>query len=167
MSYVALLRGINLGKINKVDMQSLRSLFAQMGFPNVRTHIQTGNVLFDEIVCDEQQLEARLKQTYGFDIPVTYRSKEELENVANHPLFPQDRVYVVFLKNPLSAGQRERLNAVVNDEFAVVDPKTVIIRLSQNFHQTKYNNAFFENQLNMLSTLRNRNTVEQILRKMR
>lgn len=57
MSYVALLRGINLGKRNKVDMKSLKALFEETGFQNVRTYIQTGNVLFDEPICDEQQME--------------------------------------------------------------------------------------------------------------
>ncbi|GGA69377.1 DUF1697 domain-containing protein [Ornithinibacillus halotolerans] len=74
MSYVALLRGINLGKRNKVDMKSLKSLFEEMGFQNVRTYIQTGNVLFDELICDEEQIETQLKNTFGFDIPVTVRS---------------------------------------------------------------------------------------------
>jgi uncharacterized protein (DUF1697 family) len=87
MSYVALLRGINLGKLNKVDMKSLRSVFEEMGFQNVQTYIQTGNVLVNNIATDEQQVELKLKEVYGFDIPVTIRSKDELENVQQQALF--------------------------------------------------------------------------------
>ena len=166
MSYVAFLRGINLGKLNKVDMKSLKSLFVEMGFLNVQTYIQTGNVLFTDITINEEQIESKLKETYGFDIPVTIRSKDELTNVQQHPLFLKENVYVMFLKEQLSNEQIEFLTSVVDEEFSVVNQKTIIINLSQSFHQTKYNNTFFEKKLQITSTLRNRNTVEKILLKM-
>lgn len=166
MSYVAFLRGINLGKLNKVDMKSLKSLFVEMGFLNVQTYIQTGNVLFTDITINEEQIESKLKETYGFDIPVTIRSKDELINVQQHPLFLKENVYVMFLKEQLSNEQIEFLTSVVDEEFSVVNQKTIIINLSQSFHQTKYNNTFFEKKLQITSTLRNRNTVEKILLKM-
>jgi uncharacterized protein (DUF1697 family) len=166
MAYVALLRGINLGKKNKVEMKSLRALFEEMGFQNVRTYIQTGNVLFDELVCNEEEIELQLKETFGFDIPVTIRSKGELEKVQQHPLFTKDNVYVLFLKHPISDEQLKLLKTEVADEFDVIDHKIIIINLSKNFHQTKYNNAFFERKLKIHSTARNRNTVEKVLGKM-
>ena len=166
MSYVALLRGINLGKKNKVDMKSLKSLFVEMGFQNVQTYIQTGNVLIDTIICDIHQLESKLKNTYGFDIPVTIRSKAELRAVQQHPIFLKDNVYTMFLKEEISKEKLELLNSIVDDEFAVLDHKTIIINLSKNYHQTKYTNTFFENKLKMASTVRNRNTVNKILLKM-
>ncbi|WP_096272042.1 DUF1697 domain-containing protein [Paucisalibacillus globulus] len=166
MSYVALLRGINLGKRNKVDMKSLKALFEEMGFQNVRTYIQTGNVLFDEPICDEQQMETQLKNTFGFDIPVTIRAKEDLEKIHQHPLFTKDNVYLLFLKTPISNEQLELLKEIVDDEFDVIDHQNIIIHLSKNFHQTRYNNAFFERKLQMNSTARNRNTVEKVLGKM-
>lgn len=61
MTSVALLRGINLGKKNKVDMISLRSLFEQMTYKNVRTYIQTGNVL----LMGHPMTFNTSKQTYG------------------------------------------------------------------------------------------------------
>ncbi|WP_042146074.1 DUF1697 domain-containing protein [Paucisalibacillus sp. EB02] len=164
MSYVALLRGINLGKKNKVDMKSLKALFQEMGFQNVRTYIQTGNVLFEELICDEQQIELQLKETFGFDIPVTVRPKEVLEKIQQHPLFTKDNVYILFLKTPISNEQLELIKEVVDDEFEVIDQQNIIIHLSKNFHQTKYNNAFFERKLQTRSTIRNRNTVDKIIR---
>ena len=70
MSYVALLRGINLGKINKVNMNSLKQLFEHLGFEHVQTYIQSGNVLFKSLILNELQLEEILKQTYHFETPV-------------------------------------------------------------------------------------------------
>ncbi|WP_053074951.1 DUF1697 domain-containing protein [Ornithinibacillus californiensis] len=166
MTYVALLRGINLGKRNKVEMKSLRALFEEMGYQNVRTYIQTGNVLFDELACNEEETELQLKKSYGFDIPVTIRSKGELEKVQQHPLFTKDNVYILFLKHPISDEQLGILKDTVDEEFDVIDQKNIIIHLSKSFHQTKYNNAFFERKLQIHSTARNRNTVEKVLGKM-
>jgi len=165
MSYVALLRGINLGKMNKVDMKSLKALFEEMGFQNVQTYIQTGNVLFDNIACDEHQIELKLKNTYGFDISVTIRSKAELKAIQQHSIFSKENVYIMFLKEQISKEQIEFLKIVIDEEFAVLEKKTIIINLSKNHHQTKYTNTFFEKQLKMTSTLRNRNTVNKILLK--
>ena len=166
MSHVALLKGINLGKINKVDMKSLKALFEEMGFQNVRTLIQSGNVLFDNLACDEQKIEAKLKETYGFEIPVTIRSKIELEAIQQHPLASKDQVYIMFLKQQISIEQRELLNTIVEDEFTVIDQKTFIIHLTQPYKVTKYTNAFFEKKLQITTTARNLNTVTKILMKM-
>ena len=166
MSYVALLRGINLGKKNKVDMKSLKALCEEMGFQNVQTYIQTGNVLFDNITCDELQIESKLKNAYGFDIPVTIRSKAELKTVQQHAIFSKDNVYIMFLKEQISKGQHELLKIVMDAEFVLLEQKTIIINLSHNHHQKKYTNTFFENKLKITSTLRNRNTVNKILMKM-
>lgn len=166
MSYVALLRGINLGKLNKVDMKSLKLLFEEMGFVNVRTYIQTGNVMFENLVKDEFQIESKLEEVYKFNIPVIIRSKVELTTVKQHPLFLKENVYVMFLKQSISNEQMDLLKSLVTDEFAVLNQNSIIVSLSQNYHQTKFTNTFFEKKLKIASTARNRNTVEKILVKM-
>ncbi|TQR13137.1 DUF1697 domain-containing protein [Psychrobacillus lasiicapitis] len=143
VSFVALLRGINLGAKNKVEMKSLKALFEDLGYENVRTYIQTGNVIFDNIVYDVLQLEHALRETYGFDIPVTVRSKAELEEIQQHPIFLKDQVYVMFLENEISDDQQTLLDSLIDDEFVVWHRRNVIISLSKNYHQTKFTNAFF------------------------
>lgn len=166
MSFVALLRGINLGAKNKVDMKSLKALFEAMGYENVRTYIQTGNVIFENATYDVQQMENALRETYGFEIPVVVRSKEELEEIQEHPTFLKDQVYVMFLTYDISDEQQALLDSLVDDEFIVWKRRNIIISLSKNYHQTKFTNAFFERKLGMASTARNRNTVNKIVLKM-
>ncbi|SES24670.1 DUF1697 domain-containing protein [Psychrobacillus sp. OK032] len=166
MSFVALLRGINLGAKNKVDMKSLKVLFEEMGYENVRTYIQTGNVIFDNATYDVWQIENKLRETYGSDIPVVVRSKEELEEIQQHPIFLKEQVYVMFLAHGISDEQQALLDSLVDDEFIVRNGRNVIISLSKNYHQTKFTNAFFEKKLDMASTARNQNTVNKILMKM-
>lgn len=166
MSFVALLRGINLGAKNKVDMKSLKVLFEDMGYENIRTYIQTGNVIFDNATYAVQQIEGTLQETYGFDIPVVVRSKEELEEIQQHPIFLKEQVYIMFLEKDVSDEQLALLNSLVDDEFVVWSRRNVIISLAKSYHQTKFTNTFFEKKLGMASTARNQNTVNKILLKM-
>ena len=166
MTSVALLRGINLGNKNKVDMKSLKILFEQMAYKNVRTYIQTGNVLFKGISYDIQQIETLLQQTYGFAIPVIVRTKLELIEIQLQPTFSKEQVYVFFLEKDISDEQQTLLDTLVDDEFVVVNNKNIVISLSKNYHQTKFTNTFFEKKLGISSTARNQNTVNKILAKM-
>ena len=166
MSSVALLRGINLGAKNKVDMKSLKSLFEEMGYGYVQTYIQTGNVIVEQTVIDVPSIELALRESYGFEIPVAIRTKEELEEIQQHPIFYKEQVYVMFLTQEISEDQQEMLAGLVDDEFVVWKKLNVIISLSKTYHQTKYTNAFFERKLGIPSTARNKNTVNKILIKM-
>lgn len=166
MTSVALLRGINLGKKNKVDMQSLKSLFEQMAYKNVRTYIQTGNVIFDGTFYNILQIEALLRDTYGFDIPVVVRMKQELTEIQQHPIFSKEQVFVFFLEKDISDAQRSLLDNIVDDEIVIINNKNIIITLSDSYHRTKYTNTFFEKKLAMHSTARNQHTVNKILTKM-
>lgn len=166
MSSVALLRGINLGKLNKVDMKSLKLLFEELGFQNVRTYIQTGNVIFDGGGCNVEKLEEALNDAYGFEIPVVVRSKVELEEISNHPLFLNDQTFVMFLQKEVTNDQLAILKGIVEDDFIVLHNRNLIIHHTKNYHQTKYTNTFFEKKLQMVSTARNKNTVNKILERM-
>ncbi|MDP9392616.1 MAG: DUF1697 domain-containing protein, partial [Actinomycetota bacterium] len=70
--YVALLRGINLGKARQVDMTRLREVLSARGYGEVRTHLRSGNVVLDSPL-PEQSLAADLTEAisgeFGFDVP--------------------------------------------------------------------------------------------------
>lgn len=113
-SYVALLRGINVGGKNKVPMAALRAAVEAGGHSSVRTYIQSGNVLFDSdapAAGIESDVEALLARELGMDLVVVVRSHRQLRSVVhdapdgfgNQPeRFHSD---AVFLKSPLTAVQ--------------------------------------------------------------
>lgn len=82
MTYVAFLRGINVGG-HQVKMDKLRAHFAELGFERVRSHIQSGNVFFDSAEADRAGLSAKievhLKQTLGYAVPTMLRTLPEFE----------------------------------------------------------------------------------------
>jgi uncharacterized protein (DUF1697 family) len=110
-SYVALLRGINVGGKNLVSMSDLAASFSDAGYDDVRTHSQSGNVLFTTSRAGgprlEKAIESMLHQRFGIPILVVIRSRAEL--AATIKAAPADhgskklRSEVIFLKHPLTA----------------------------------------------------------------
>ncbi len=163
MSYVALLRGINLGKLNKVDMKSLKELFIKLGYTDVQTYIQTGNVFFSNKSYNVQVLEDELFAKYGFSIPVVIRTKEELEDIAKHSILEKEHAYVMMLKEEINEEQLELLQNTVEEEFTVIANKNIVISYQKSYHQSKFTNNYFEKKLGMPSTARNKNTVRKLI----
>jgi uncharacterized protein (DUF1697 family) len=109
-SFVALLRGINVGGKNLIAMSDIATSFRAAGYTNVRTHGQSGNVLFEADSAGtelENSIEDMLHERFGIPILVVIRSREEL--AATVAAAPADhgsdhlRSDVFFLKLPLTA----------------------------------------------------------------
>ena len=83
--YVALLRGINTGGHKKILMKALQVLFNEMGFKNVETYIQSGNVIFNSSIKNRNEIikkiESDIENKYGFQVNVILRSKEDLAQI--------------------------------------------------------------------------------------
>lgn len=86
--YIALLRGINISGKNKVSMQDLKKEFEKLAFEEVKTYLNSGNVIFscaeDDTLRLSKQIEEMIKNQFGLDIPVIVISKEELEDILCH-----------------------------------------------------------------------------------
>ena len=113
-SYVALLRGINVGGRNKVPMAALRTTFEEAGYEDVRTYIQSGNVLFRTTKAAkglEDDIEAVIERHLGYPVVVVVRSHAQLRAVVEHAPdgfgAEPDAYYsdALFLKPPLTAKQ--------------------------------------------------------------
>lgn len=86
MNYVALLRGINVGKTKRVDMKTLKHLFENIGCVNVSTYINSGNVFFEtnnNLAKVRQDIEHALMNESGEEIKVLIKTKEEIIQIAN------------------------------------------------------------------------------------
>jgi uncharacterized protein (DUF1697 family) len=104
--YVALLRGINLGK-RQIKMDALRKSFEGWGYEGVSTLLASGNVIFEAKGADakelSQNIEAGLKAAFGFAVPVILRSSKEIAKLVRRAPFtrikvtPTTRLFVTFL----------------------------------------------------------------------
>ena len=105
--YIALLRGINVGGNNIIKMDALRAEFEKMGFDEIKTYIQSGNVLFRSDVTDqlilESLIERSLAKTFQYQAKILIRSLAEMENTVSYfPVIFQDSNWkhnVIFLSS--------------------------------------------------------------------
>jgi len=108
-TYVAFLRGINVGGNNIIKMVDLKSAFEDMKFKNVKTFIQSGNVIFQTNIAETQKieatLEAALSKRFNYNARVLVRSKKEMEDtIKSFPKIFKDETWkhnVIFISHLL------------------------------------------------------------------
>lgn len=84
MEFIALLRGINAGGNRRVEMKRLKTLFESLGYANVSTYINSGNVFFESLKEKEavrQDIENKLREEFGFDVPTLVKTKQEIRKI--------------------------------------------------------------------------------------
>jgi uncharacterized protein (DUF1697 family) len=116
-TYVALLRGINVGGNNKVSMVDLRSMCLGLGYDNVETYIQSGNVVFDAAASEASvvaAVKAGLLSTFGLTLSVVVRSAAELIEIVQHNPFPAEtdgtKLHVTCFASPLAEAMVAKLD---------------------------------------------------------
>src|SRR5262252_3192437 len=89
--FVSMLRGINVGKHKRMKMDRLRSSLEALGYAQVQTYIQSGNVVFrvgrrtpDEV---SRQMERRIRADFGFPVDIITRTREEISSILKNKFF--------------------------------------------------------------------------------
>jgi len=172
MRYFALLRGINVGGNNMIKMETLRATFASLGFENVKSYINSGNLAFDTVKTDDRKLAVKIHDAivkdFGFDISVMVRSIAEIADiVANNPFEGQFEshkdVHVFFLNDKLTDAHAALLLEQGNDNerFAIFD-RHVISMLKIHILDSAVGKGFIDKKLKVAATGRNWRTVTKI-----
>jgi uncharacterized protein (DUF1697 family) len=167
MMAVALLRGINVGGKNLLPMKALAEIFEAAGCVDVKTYIQSGNVVFR--CAGRQDVEAAVRAEiaarFGLKVPVVVRSAAEVARcVAGNPFVKAGIdpawLHVMFLEDEPSAELIAGLDAgrSLPDEFAV-NGREVYLHLPNGAAKTKLTNAYFDARLKTVGTQRNWRTV--------
>jgi uncharacterized protein (DUF1697 family) len=172
-THVALLRGINVGGKNLLPMKDLAEAFVAAGCEQVRTYIQSGNVIFSAPPGSEDQLHdrigAQLAQRFGYTAPLALRTTEQLRAAirANPYLAlgaPEETLHVMFLTATPDASAVEKLDPDCSprDTFIVLG-REIYLRLPNGMARTKLTNAYFDTKLGVTSTARNWRTTTKLL----
>jgi uncharacterized protein (DUF1697 family) len=166
-TYVGLLRGVNVGGNNMVAMAELRELFESIGYANVRTFIQSGNVIFDSPRAPSHDvLEAAIESHFTLRISVAVRSSLELRKVlASNPFAGVDtsKLYVGFLTGAPSKDLVAQLDheRFAEEEFRVLGSEYFVL-LPHGAARTKLP-EYLNRQLKVPVTMRNWNTVNKLV----
>ncbi len=167
--WVALLRGINLGARNKVPMPELRGVLEDAGLGDVRTYIQSGNVLFTKQAKDRaaltRKLEREVKKAFGVDAPVVLRTFAEIRKVAGARPFGKDTsdMHVTFLvgKPKAAAVRAVRALDIAPDQVKVAG-EDVFVKLPNGVQGAKLGGALLEKTIGGPGTMRTFRTVAKL-----
>lgn len=173
-TYLALLRGINVGGKAMLPMRELTALFVAAGGTDVRTYIQSGNVIFSaaDAVGVTGQVTREIAKTFGYPGKIILRTTSELRTAfARNPFAqagaPPETLHVYFL-NDLPASSAVRSldpERSVGDSFVVVG-REVFLHLPNGMARTKLTNVYFDRNLVTVSTARNWKTVGRLVEMM-
>lgn len=171
-SYVGLVRGINVGGRNALSMDRLRGLFRDAGAHDVRTYIQSGNVLFSLPEVTESwaaALEAAISTELRTEITTVYRTHHQLEAVltANPYLhevaMEPTKLAVAFLDRPPAAEDLAKLaNRDLSGDRFHCDKADMYLHCPNGFGKAKLTNALIERVLRRKATTRNWATVSRL-----
>ena len=173
IKYVAFLRGINVGGKNKIKMETLRAGCATLGFENIKTYINSGNVIFETAKANDKKLAAKIEKAiekeFALKIKVMIRSLVEIENIiANNPFegqFENDKdLHVFFLDEELPEEKREMLfsNNNENEMFAVQN-REIFCLLRVSVLDSLLGKDYIGKKLKVSATARNWRTVNKVL----
>ncbi len=173
MRHIVLLRGINLGPHNRIPMPALRDALAAAGFADVRTYVQSGNVVLASRKAPATVADACagvIEERFGLDIAVVTRSRDELaEVVRRNPLADvaddPKRYQVSFLSAEPAADVVERLAGLAaGQERVVAIGREIYAWHPAGVARSKLWNGLAGKGLGVPSTARNWTTVETLLR---
>lgn len=168
--YVSLLRGINVGSQKRVNMDTLKKIYTEIGLQNVRTYVQSGNIIFStdaENFGSKERIERGIKKTTGFDVQVFIRTRDQLaELLVRSPFKGKDetKLHVTFLSQKPAGVPMAELNAakIGAEEFSL-SGQEIYLFCPNGYGVTKLSNSFFERKLKVSATTRNWKTVNTLL----
>jgi uncharacterized protein (DUF1697 family) len=166
--YVAMLRGVNVGG-NSLKMDWLRKACEDIGLQNVRTYVQSGNIVFSSrlnAVKLAPELKARIDAQTRLPVTVVLRSAGDLERVvANNPFLEQNgidvaKLHVTFLGKAAVKPALDKLDALAGtrDQYRLAGSE-MYLHCPVNYGETKLSNGAIEKLLAVGATTRNWKTV--------
>ncbi len=172
MTYLALLRGINVGGNSTVPMETLKECLMKLGFLNVRTYINSGNVLFETAPTDAGELqniiELALLKRFDFPITVIIKNEKELRRIAKAvPSHWQNnatqKTDILFLRDTYDNPKTRTLIAHTKDVDAIIYTKGALIwNVSKDQYSKSGMRKFIGTTVYKNMTARNVNTVRKL-----
>ena len=174
MKHLALLRGINVSGHNMIKMDALKTALEAIGFTNIETYIQSGNVFVETEEESSFGVGFKIKQeifkTFGHEVPVIVIGKNDLELCfKNNPFLEQKdvdtkKLYVAFISKELSSSAINELKiSQFKPDEAVIDGNKIFIKYDIGAGKTRLDQKYIEKKLNVTATIRNWNTVTKLL----
>ena len=172
-TYIALLRGINIGPHKRIKMEALQRSLRELGFADVKTYIQSGNVVFKTATTDTTRLankiEKKLLSAFGFPVPAIVRTPSELHQLVQKNSFLKEagidtsKLHVTFLSGSPEKAVLKSLDTIAaGPDRARWNEKEIYLHCPNGYGETKLSNGALEKALTVTATTRNWKTVTKL-----
>jgi len=174
MVFISILRGINVSGQKKIKMEDLKSLYILLGFQDVVTYIQSGNVIFCSKLTNKKNLkckiEAAIEKKYKFTVPVDIRTSTEIKKIISKCPFGNinlieegTKVLVTFFHSKPAVDNIKALQQYVKmPEKLIFGDNELYLYCPDGYGKSKLSNTFIEKKLGVDATTRNWRTVCQL-----
>ncbi|HJV77588.1 MAG TPA: DUF1697 domain-containing protein [Paludibacter sp.] len=173
-TYISILRGINIGGHKMIKMEALRQLYVSLGYDDVQSYIQSGNVIFRTSEINAQILEKTISEkilrTFGFEVRVLALTVDELRNALEKNPFRADllkdskKMHLTFLS---AVPEKTYLDSISPSDYAPDEfwhsGRIIYVHCPTGYGNTKLTTNFFENKLKLTATSRNMKTATELL----
>jgi uncharacterized protein (DUF1697 family) len=168
-----MLRGINVAQ-KWIGMERLRAIFETLGLSEVRTYVQSGNVVFQteqgSLTRLSKDITEQIRRDFDFEVPVLIRTLEEMEEIVASNNFAKDKeldhskLHVTFLADTPAVATVSGLKSLASksERFRVVG-REVYLYCPDGYGRTKLSNNAIERKLSLVATTRNWRTVNALL----
>ena len=174
-TYISILRGINVSGQKLIKMDALKKTYESLGFRNVTTYVQSGNVIFNasdtEPEKPEQMIYNQIVKDFGFEVPVIVLTPEKLKLVVDNNPFVIDPtkdtafLHVTFLSAKPGNYDGSAIAAKKQEgEEIYFTGEAVYLYCPNGYGRTKLNNNFLEARLKETATTRNWKTTNELLK---
>ncbi len=169
--YIIFLRAVNVSGKNLIKMSELKDKLSNSGFLNVKTYIQSGNIIVNTAENRESvisTIKTILTNYFELDIDVFVLTKNELQTFLDHNPFsidlPKNKVYFTFLNKTPAQEEIDNFHNIdlAPEEFKIVN-NILYFYLPEGMANSKLNNNFIEKKLKVRGTGRNVNTINKML----
>ncbi len=172
-AYIAMLRGINVSGHKTIKMEHLRELCGHLGFRNVETYVQSGNIVFQTPIENPGALSKRIGETilqsFGFDAPVIVRTSKQMRNViANNPFLKEkdvdsSKLHVTFLSETAQKDSLTKLETLsTGPDRLYTARQEIYVYCPDGYGRSKLSNSAIEKALSVRATTRNWKTTNTL-----
>ena len=168
-TYIAFLRGINVGGHKKILMEDLRNLLESAGFDDVQTYIQSGSVVFKSSAnassCEHLIAES-IARKYGWEVPVIIKEPVEVIEILNLCPFSgekKEKSYFTLLSSSPDEESIRKLLELNNQKVELHIKGSCVYFWSENYSGSRFNNNFLERRLKVKATARNYRTMLKLI----
>jgi len=171
--YICMLRGINVGPHKRMKMEKLRASCQELGFQQVKTYIQSGNVILQAAKLSpaalSKKVEERIASDFGFSVDVMSRNREEMNKIIQgNPLLKEEgidrtKLHVTFLSDvPTAAALKKLQELTMPPDRACCLGKEIYFYFPNGVSGSSLWKHPLDRVLSVTGTMRNWNTVNNL-----